>query len=156
MLKGRYIEKMNRTTEEIKEWLKRGFNLDNEIKQLTESAQKAYDNATSISQKIDFDRVQTSKINGSEHKFLQVVHYAMETTKKVSELYAVKTEILEVVYMVNNPIYRTLLLARYINFKTWEQIAMDMNYDVSWIHRLHDKALETIKETIENHYNPMI
>lgn len=41
--------------------------------------------------------------------------------------------------------YRTVLFGRYIERKKWEQIAVDMNYYIRHIHRLHEEALTVIK-----------
>ncbi|OCZ54325.1 sigma factor-like helix-turn-helix DNA-binding protein [Dehalobacter sp. TeCB1] len=37
-----------------------------------------------------------------------------------------------------------LIRARYIERKSWEEIAVDMNYNWRWIHRLHAKALKML------------
>lgn len=42
---------------------------------------------------------------------------------------------------------RRLLQYRYINGKTWEQIADTMMYSYRWILKLHDRALEHLKIT---------
>ena len=59
---------------------------------------------------------------------------------------------LNLINRLDNTIYRTLLIARYINCKTWEQIADEMGYDLRWIYRLHGKALKAI----ESHYKSVI
>ena len=41
--------------------------------------------------------------------------------------------------------YKTVLFGRYIDRKKWEQIAVDMNYYIRHIHRLHEEALTVIK-----------
>ncbi len=40
--------------------------------------------------------------------------------------------------------YRTVLFGRYIERKKWEQIAVDMNYYIRHIQRLHEEALTAI------------
>ena len=137
---------------DIKEWLNRGKHLDNEIKELKETAQKALEEATNTASNISDERVQTSIENNTEKKFIRVVHYSLETINKIEELYDVKMEIQQAIYKVDNHTYRTLLLARYINFKTWEQIAEDMGYEVRQIHRIHGNALVNLKDVIECHY----
>ena len=133
---------------DIKEWLNRGKYLDNEIKELKETAQKAYEEATNTASNISDERVQTSIANNTEKKFIRVVHYSLETINKIEELYDVKMEIQQAIYKLDSSTYRTLLLARYINFKTWEQIAEDMGYEVRQIHRIHGNALVNLKDVI--------
>lgn len=44
---------------------------------------------------------------------------------------------------------RTLLEYRYLDGKTWEEIASRMNFNCRWVLRLHDRALEQL--AIESH-----
>ena len=45
--------------------------------------------------------------------------------------------------------YRTLLFERYINGKTWEQVAVDMHYSYRGVTKMHGRALQAVKECIE-------
>jgi len=58
-----------------------------------------------------------------------------------------KREIVKVIKTVDNIEYQTLLELRYLCFKTWEQIAVDMGYNVRHVYRVHDLAVSTIKIT---------
>ena len=50
---------------------------------------------------------------------------------------------------VEDPTRRNLLIYRYLDFETWESIAVMMNYSyVHVVHNLHPKAIEKIKELI--------
>lgn len=60
-------------------------------------------------------------------------------------------EIQRIIDKVEEGPYRDLLIHRYLNFYTWEEIAEKMNYSYKWIHVLHGKALEKVKEYIEVH-----
>ena len=56
-----------------------------------------------------------------------------------------KKEIMGVIKAVENPEYQTLLEKRYLCFLSWEKIAVDMGYDLRYIHKLHTRALEDCK-----------
>ena len=45
---------------------------------------------------------------------------------------------------INHREYQTLLELRYLCFKTWEQIAVEMDYTVRNVHLLHKEALKAI------------
>ena len=60
-------------------------------------------------------------------------------------------EIQKVIEKVEEGPHRDLLIHRYLNFYTWEEIAEKMNYSYKWVHVLHGKALEKVKEYIEVH-----
>ena len=65
-------------------------------------------------------------------------------------------EILENVNKLDDATLRTILILRYLNFRTWEMIACKMNYSYMQICRLHSKALNLIKDVIECYIAPVI
>lgn len=67
---------------------------------------------------------------------------------EVDRLNALEKEIVQTVREVPEP-YSTLLYERYINGKTWEQIAVDMHYSYRGITKMHGRALNAVKECIE-------
>ena len=60
------------------------------------------------------------------------------------ELVDLKKEIMGVIHAVPNVEYQMLLEKRYLCFITWEQIAVDLNYSIQHIHRMHSAALKEI------------
>jgi hypothetical protein len=52
-----------------------------------------------------------------------------------------KIEIENIIADISDGIESSILHKRYIEFKTWEQICVDMDYCWKHIHRLHGKAL---------------
>ncbi|MBP0987392.1 MAG: sigma-70 family RNA polymerase sigma factor [Oscillospiraceae bacterium] len=71
-----------------------------------------------------------------------------QTAAEVSRLCKLETEIACTIDRMPEP-YRTLLYERYINGKTWEQIAVGMNYSyVHTVHRLHPSALRAVQEIL--------
>ena len=66
-------------------------------------------------------------------------------------VFTLKAEITKVIKSVEHLEYQTLLEKRYLCFQSWEQIAVDMDYDLRWIYRLHKKALDVVTEVREKH-----
>lgn len=128
-----------------KEWLKRGWKLDREIQQLIEAREEAFTAATSTTSNTEGEKIQTSQKNTSEAKIIRYTAYTEQIDRRIDELYRIKQEILEAVSAVENVTCRTLLFERYVMFKTWEKIAVDMNYSWRQVVRLHGKALREIK-----------
>ena len=56
-----------------------------------------------------------------------------------------KRDMVSIIKAVQNTEYQTLLELRYLCFKTWEQIAVAMGYNLRHVYRLHDEAVESIK-----------
>lgn len=57
-------------------------------------------------------------------------------------------KITELILEIEDPDERYLLLLRYIKLESWEQIAASLNYSVSWIYKLHGRALHSFQKKI--------
>lgn len=129
----------------VKEWLNRGIDLNSRIEDLKREAEKTRDLAVKVTGNIQEDKVQTSKRNTSEERFVKYASYTDEINKKIDELVEIKREIFSAINSVEDPILNRLLFLRYIEFEIWEQIAIDMHYSYRQICRLHGKALRKVK-----------
>lgn len=76
---------------------------------------------------------------------MKIVDLENELQNDVNRLVDLKEEIMAVVKAVDNIECQTLLELRYLCFKSWEQIAVDMGYNVRHIYRLHDEALQKVR-----------
>ena len=131
----------------VKEWLNKGRKLDIELKQLREERTQALDLACSCTSCPSNEKVQTSTKNTSDGKFAAYTEYSAMINKKEFELLVYKSRMHNLINRLDNPTYRTLLSLRYINCKTWEQIAEDMHYSyVHIVHRLHPMALNEVNK----------
>ncbi len=74
----------------------------------------------------------------------KIVDLQEEINRDVEKLVDLKREIVWRIKAVDEPEYQTLLELRYLCFKTWEQIAVDMGYNVRHVFRLHDEAVNSI------------
>ena len=63
----------------------------------------------------------------------------------LQRLVDIKHEILTVIKCVAQAELQMLLELRYLSFRTWEQIAVEMNFDRRHITRLHGKALREVE-----------
>jgi DNA-directed RNA polymerase specialized sigma subunit len=64
-------------------------------------------------------------------------------------LEATEREVIKTINGVQDGTLNTLLYERYINGKTWEQIAVQMNYTYRRVTQLHGKALNAVKDFLE-------
>ncbi len=129
----------------VKDWLRRARIIDKEIKQLTIAKQEAYDIATGTSVDTSKERVKSSSGNATEKKLLTLLEYDLQISRQKEKLLMCKAEILEAIASVEDIRYRTLLIAYYVNCKSWEEVAVQMNYGIRQVHRLHGDALQKIK-----------
>lgn len=74
----------------------------------------------------------------------KIVDLQAEINRDIDRLVDLKREMVRLIKAVDNTEYQTLLELRYLCFKTWEQIAVDMGYNVRHVYRLHDEAVANI------------
>ena len=72
----------------------------------------------------------------------KIVDLQNEINRDIDKLVELKREIMGVIKAVANPDFQTLLEKRYLCFLSWEKIAVDMGYDLRYVHKLHTQALE--------------
>lgn len=75
----------------------------------------------------------------------RVADIQREICAEIENLCRTKREVNAAIDTVEDVRYRRLLEMRYRNYMTFEQIAAAMSYDVRTIHRLHGKALLSVK-----------
>lgn len=127
-----------------KQWLNRGYRINEEIDELMREQKQALLQATSTALG-GGEKVQSSNGNTVERRFVNYAAYSETIDKRIDELYSVKNEILAAINEVEDNTLRRLLILRYIKFYTWEEIAEKMNYSyVHVVHNLHPKALKRV------------
>lgn len=75
----------------------------------------------------------------------KIVDLENEINADIDKLVDLKREMVTVIKAVTDPELQTLLELRYLCFKTWEQIAVDMQYSTRNIYKLHDAAIGAVK-----------
>ena len=134
---------------DIKAWLSRAKHIDDEINTLLKEQERALTRALGTVNCNEGERVQTTPQNGSERRFIAYAEYSRIIDERIDELYTVKCEIFKAISRIDDGTLRTLLELRYLGLKTWEEIAVEMNYSYMHICRLHGKALNNLKDVIE-------
>lgn len=74
----------------------------------------------------------------------KIVDLENEINADIDKLVDLKREMVAIIKAVKNPEFQTLLELRYLCFKTWEQIAVEMGYSTRNIYKLHDSAIAAI------------
>ena len=86
----------------------------------------------------------TRNIHPMEDVIIKIVDMESEINADIDSLVDLKKEIAGVIRGVSNLEYQTLLELRYLCFKTWEQIAVQMGYGIDNIYKMHYKAMREI------------
>ena len=74
----------------------------------------------------------------------KIIDLENEINVDIDQLVDLKREMVATIKSVTDPECQTLLELRFLCFKTWEQIAVEMSYSIQHIYRLRDKALKMI------------
>lgn len=147
-----------------KEYLSQAYRIDQRINSKLEQIVSLRALATKATSTLsDTPPSGTRNVHSMEDTIAKMVDLENEINVDIDTLVDLKREFVFIIKKISNPEYQTLLELRYLCFKTWEQIAVDMGYDLRYIHKLHGKALEnceinlkrTLKDT-ERHPNNMI
>ena len=80
----------------------------------------------------------SDKVGSSVSKILQIKEKIQQEIDTFSEI---TKNVYKAINSLNDPTLEALMLYRYIQGLTWEQIALKMNYNYRWVLRLHNKAL---------------
>lgn len=61
-----------------------------------------------------------------------------------------KKDIRDKINLLSDGKEKAVIIKRYLMFKSWEQIAEEMGYTVSWVHEIHKKAFKNLCKVFEN------
>lgn len=128
-----------------KQWLNRARRIDREIRTLEEVISSTRERLESVTQSYSGDGAQSSK---DPHKFDRLVELESLVNEKIDEQIQIKTEILEAISQIRDRRQRIVLTEYYLNMKTWEQVAVEINYSWRQVMNIHGRALQEMQRII--------
>lgn len=129
-----------------KEYLSQAHRLDQRIDAKIAQVKSLNDLATKCTATITgMPRNPNSGGSTMETAVCKIIDLQDEINRDIDRLVDLKREIMEVIKAVADTEYQILLEKRYLCFHTWEQIAVDMGYNVRHLYRIHDEALEKVQ-----------
>jgi hypothetical protein len=128
----------------VKEYLGQAYRIDQRINSKLEQVTSLRSLVTKASTPTfsDMPRSATRNIHSMENLIVKIMDMEREINADIDYLVDLKREITGVITSLKNTEYQTLLELRYLCFHAWEKIAVEMNYDLRYIHKLHQRALE--------------
>ena len=90
----------------------------------------------------------TPNPHSKENIILKMMDLENEINEDIDSLVDLKGEIFTVIKSVSNPEYQTLLELRYLCFKQWEQIAVELGYSLHHVYNIHKAALKQVESTM--------
>ncbi len=129
-----------------KEYLSRAYYLDMRIRSKAMQIAELETLATKVNAALSPIKVQTSKDNHKmESTVIKMTEYQEDLNNDMKKLIQVKRETKEIIDTVTNDEYRVLLELRYLSSMRWEEIAVEMNYSIDHVFRMHRRALKAVK-----------
>ena len=131
---------------ETKKWLNRGRTLQAEIRSLEQAKAEAEARVTKIVVPPKKVIVQSTKDERRDSGLVEYAEsdYVGQINRRIVDLNGILDEISRAIYAVDNGTLRQILIARYILFRSFEEIAVDMHYGYRNVMKLHKRAVQTI------------
>ncbi|OJU13569.1 MAG: hypothetical protein BGN88_01405 [Clostridiales bacterium 43-6] len=134
---------MNKQKLSAKDFLSQAYRIDQRIDSKIEQVSSLHDLAAKATSTLsDVPPSGTRNIRRMEDIICKIVDLEAEINSDIYSLVDLKRKIIEVIKSVSNTEYQTILELRYLCFKTWEQIAVDMCYSIHHLYKMHNAALE--------------
>lgn len=127
-----------------KEYLRQIAILDAKIHRRKLQVEELKTAATHITTMFDDNKVQAGH-NASDRIADIVAEWVVkeeELTYLVNELIRLKDKIIGEIHQLDDVRYIQILEMRYVDQYTFERIAVEMQYDIRWVYRLHGFALQ--------------
>ena len=128
-----------------KEYLKQAFYLDKRINSKLEQVESlnalATKATTTLSDMPKNPNKGTSRLGDTIAKIIDLQE---EINRDIDKLVDLKKEIVRTIKNIEDKELQVVLEKRYLCFESWEKIAVEMNYSIQHIFRLHSKALKNI------------
>ena len=126
-----------------KEYLSQAYRIDQRINSKLEQVASLRALATKATSTISDNLPSGSQnVQAMEDNIVKIIDLENEINKDIGTLVDLKREIVGVIKRISNPEYQTLLELRYLCFYSWEKVAVEMEYDLRYVHKLHKKAME--------------
>ena len=130
----------------VKEYLSQAKFLDQRINSKIQQVAALNDLATKATSTLTgMPRNPNHATSTMEEAITKIIDLQAEINRDIDTLVDLKRDLSATIKAVGNTEYQTVLEKRYLCFQSWEQIAVEMGYDLRWLYRIHGKALDEVQ-----------
>ena len=130
----------------VKEYLSQAKFLDQRINSKIQQVAALNDLATKATSTLTgMPRNPNHATSTMEEAITKIIDLQAEINQDIDTLVDLKRDLSATIKAVGDTEYQTILEKRYLCFLSWEQIAVDMGYDLRWLYRIHGKALDEVR-----------
>lgn len=128
-----------------KEYLSQAYRLDKRIDSKIEQLKSLNLLATKCTSTLsDMPKSQSAGNSRLEDTVVKIVDLQEEINRDIDSLVVLKRDIVRRIKSVQNPEYQIILELRYLCFKTWEEIAVQMNCSIDNVFKIRKNALKNV------------
>lgn len=128
-----------------KEYLGQAYRLDQRINSKLEQIQSLNELAAKCTSTLScIPRNPSRSTSTMADAVGKIIDLQAEINRDIDHLIDLKRDMVSAIKAVDNTEFQTLLELRFLCFKTWEQIAVAMGYNVRHVYRLHDEAVNSV------------
>lgn len=128
-----------------KEYLSQAYRLDKRIDSKIEQLKSLNLLATKCTSTLsDMPKSQSISNSRLEDTVVKIVALQEEINRDIDSLVDLKRDIVRTIKSVQNPEYQIILELRYLCFKTWEEIAVQMNCSIDNVFKIRKNALKSV------------
>ena len=140
------------TTDEIKQRLKNAWVWQKQLEadlQMLQDLKDLAEQITPVYSLASGGGGSNDKLGGTVAKMTDVEVSVQSDIRMLTEALAATRALIK---MLDDEKLQLILFKRYLNYQRWEVIAADLGYSWQYIHKMHSKALQKLKEEIECEY----
>ncbi len=99
------------------------------------------------------EKVQSSRQNGANFEtiLIKIIDMENEINDEIDRFIDMKHCIINQIQTLDNTKYMQVLYKRYVEYKSFEQIAVEMGYTYDYIRKIHIKALRNFEKGTQWH-----
>ena len=135
-------------SQQAKEYFAQIRKTDRLIHRLDSTIATLRSSLTSTGSQLKQDKVQTSGAKDTlGETIVKIMSLEDDINTRIDELVERKADAMRRIQNVPDQDQQNILIARYVNGEKWEKIAVDLNFSIAQIYRIHGAALlDFIKE----------
>lgn len=128
--------------QKVKDYFSQIQKTDRLIQRLTDTVNTLRSSLTSQNYELKPDKVQTSSAKDTlGETIVKIVALEDDINARIDELVDLKGDALNRISNVSDKDQQNILIARYVSGEKWERIAVDLNFSIAQVYRIHGAAL---------------
>ncbi len=133
-----------------KEYLQQAYSIDRDINRKIEQISHLRAMTQNITASFSDDRVsKTRNVTSHEDAIIRLMDAEEEANRQIDAYVALRVEITGVIDQVHDADERLLLDRRYLGYRSWGDIASELQCSIRWVHTLHQRGLDSVDEILK-------